>query len=113
MKKIATRFVLATASTFMLATAMAQTDTTKTPAPEPDTTKVPTDTTSVPEPTVPTEPTEPPDTTTTTKVNINAGSSASLAMELNKLNSNLYVITDKDLLNSKQYDIKAEEENEA
>ncbi|MFT4095267.1 MAG: hypothetical protein QM640_16675 [Niabella sp.] len=100
MKKIATKFVLAAASTFMVGSVMAQTDTTATP----------TDTTQTPAPTEDT--TSKPDTTQTSAL-IRADKTVSLAAQFSALNSNFYAITDKELLNSKQYAIKAEEEQDA
>ncbi len=100
MKKIATKFVLVAASTFILGTAMAQTDTTKTPVPDTTETPTPTDTTSVPT-----------DTTTLSKTNIE--STASLASTVGKYVNTFYAATNKELLNAKQYDLKTEEENEA
>lgn len=100
MKKIATKFVLVTASTFILGTAMAQTDTTKTPVPDTTETPTPTDTTSVPK-----------DTTTISKTNIET--TVSLASELSSYMNTFYAATNKELLSGKQYDLKTEEENEA
>ncbi|MCH5717652.1 hypothetical protein [Niabella hibiscisoli] len=100
MKKIATKFVLVTASTFILGTAMAQTDTTKTPVPDTTETPTPTDTTSVPT-----------DTTKISKTNIAA--TTSLANVVSKYNDTFYAVTNKELLSTKQYDLKTEEENEA
>ena len=59
MKKIATKFVLVAASAFIFGTTMAQTDTTKTPVPVPDTTETP-----VPDTTETPAPVPEPDTTT-------------------------------------------------
>ncbi|HMR85394.1 MAG TPA: hypothetical protein PKE30_19755 [Niabella sp.] len=108
MKKIATKFVLVAASAFIFGTTMAQTDTTKTPVPVPDTTETPVpDTTETPAP----------DTTTVpdpTEISIiHADKNTSLAMQLSKYNSGFYAITNRELLSAKQHDIKTEEENEA
>ncbi|WP_460687491.1 hypothetical protein [Niabella aquatica] len=99
MKKIATKFVLVAASAFIFGTAMAQTDTTKTPVPDTTETPEPTDTTSVPD--------------TTAVSIINPDINTSLSMQLSKYNNAFYAITNRELLSAKQYDIKTEEENEA
>lgn len=102
MKKIATKFVLVAASAFIFGTTMAQTDTTKTPVP---------DTTETPTPTEPTDTTSVPDTTAVSK--INPDKNTSLSVQLSKYNRDFYAITNRELLNAKQHDIKTEEENEA
>ncbi|MGC4232515.1 MAG: hypothetical protein QM594_05995 [Niabella sp.] len=112
MKKIATKFVLVAASAFIFGTTMAQTDTTKTPVPVPDTTETP-----VPDTTETPAPVPEPDTTTVpdpTEISIiHADKNTSLAMQLSKYNSGFYAITNRELLSAKQHDIKTEEENEA
>lgn len=100
MKKIATKFVLVAASTFILGTAMAQTDTTQTPVPDTTETPTPTDTTSVPT-----------DTTKISKINIDR--TASLTATFGTYVNSFYAATNKELLHAKQYDLKTEEENEA
>jgi len=102
MKKIATKFVLVAASAFIFGTAMAQTDTTKTPVP---------DTTETPTPTEPTDTTSVPDTTAVSI--INSDRNTSLSVQLSKYNNNFYAITNRELLSAKQHDMKTEEENEA
>ncbi|MCH5598542.1 hypothetical protein [Niabella ginsengisoli] len=112
MKKFATKFVLVAASTFVMGTVMAQTDTTQTP--QPDTTQTPT-----PEPTEPTDTTSTP-TPPTAMMDSSASADSSvsnktvsLAAQFSQFNNTFYAITNKELLSAKQYDMKAEEEKEA
>lgn len=99
MKKSVTKFVLASASMFVLGSAMAQTDTTKSP----------TDTSNVP---APTDTLSKPGTSNLNAVTAHNTIDA-LAAQLNKSVSNFYAITNKELLDSRQYVIKTEEETEA
>lgn len=108
MKKIATKFVLIAASAFIVGSATAQTDTTQVPVPTdttgtpaPDTTETPApDTTSVPDAPDP-----------SAKISTNA--SGSIAASIGAFSNNVYAITDRELLNSKSFTVKMEEDTEA
>lgn len=95
MKKIATKFILATASVFIAGAVMAQTDTTKPPIP---------DTTSIPTDTIPTD--------TSSVARIHTGNTTSLAAKIGQFNGSFYAIAGRELLNSSknQYELKPEEE---
>lgn len=99
MKKIATKFVLVAASTFILGTAMAQIDTTKNPIP--DTTKMPNppDTSNVP-----------PDTSALAIGNMEKTIAVVNINSYNKEFKNIVAITNRELLNAKRYAIKTEDE---
>ncbi|WP_346238249.1 hypothetical protein ABDK00_004150 [Niabella insulamsoli] len=105
MKKIATKFVLVAASTFIMSSVMAQTDTTKSPVP--DTTKTPAP------PPEPTEPTEPTDTTKAPlpPTSFHQQSTSSIAAHVAKFSHTFYAINNSAILNAKKLEMK--EENEA